>query len=189
MWVLDEVAPDWRGLAVYECSPGGQASEKLARECARYQSSHYLPDVPRGQTSGGVRSEDLESLTYSDRCFDVVVTQDVFEHVLRPHRAFREVERVLKPGGLHVFTLPQYPRPTSLVRALPSADGVEHVLPADFHADPVTRDGALVVTEWGDDLANFIEEHTGMQTTSRWVRDRRLGLDGDLTGVFVSKKG
>ena len=43
--------------------------------------------------------------------FDLVVTQDVLEHVLDPARA-AEIARTLRPGGAHVFTVPWYHQPT-----------------------------------------------------------------------------
>jgi hypothetical protein len=45
-------------------------------------------EVNRRMASG---SEDLEALTFPDESFDLVITQDVFEHVLRPAKAFAEI--------------------------------------------------------------------------------------------------
>ena len=36
------------------------------------------------------------------------VTQDVLEHVFHPDRAIAEIHRVLKPGGMHIFTAPKH---------------------------------------------------------------------------------
>ena len=44
-------------------------------------------------------NQNLEKLTYEDESFDVVITQDVFEHINEPFQAFKEIARVLKPGG------------------------------------------------------------------------------------------
>lgn len=38
--------------------------------------------------------------------YDVVAFNDVFEHLPRPEQAIRDVERLLKPGGLAVINLP-----------------------------------------------------------------------------------
>ena len=51
-----------------------------------------------------IRCENLENLTFSDNTFDIFITQDVFEHIFDPITASKEIMRVLKPGGSHVFT-------------------------------------------------------------------------------------
>jgi len=38
--------------------------------------------------------------------FDLVITQDFFEHVLRPAKAFAEIARTLKPGGALIYAVP-----------------------------------------------------------------------------------
>src|SRR5579862_2545780 len=97
IYALQICYPGWRDLRIFESSPGGASSEKLARECASYQSAHFFPDVAPGEFKDGVRCENLEALTFGDSVFDLVVTQDVFEHVFHPDAAFREIARVLAP--------------------------------------------------------------------------------------------
>jgi len=38
-----------------------------------------------------------------DESFDLVITQDFFEHVLRPAK---EIARTLKSGGAHIYAVP-----------------------------------------------------------------------------------
>ena len=91
MHMLATLFPHWRDLAIHESSPGGAASQKLQAECPQYLPTHFWPGVAPGQSKYGVRCEDLERLTFPDDSFDLVVTQDVFEHVLQPAKAFAEV--------------------------------------------------------------------------------------------------
>ena len=79
-----EVAPNWRAQDVYESSPAAALSAKLATEGGFYTWSHFVPSQPLGTIVDHLRSENLECLTFDDEAFDIVVTQDVFEHVLRP---------------------------------------------------------------------------------------------------------
>lgn len=189
MATLGECFPNWRALEIYEAGGYGPSSDKLRRECLRYVCSQYQPAWGRGEVRDGIRSEDLEALTFEDERFDVVVTQDVFEHVLRPERAFAEIARILRTGGAHVFSVPLYERPETVVRAVPAeGGGVTHLLEPDYHKDPVDWRGALVIREWSPDIAEFIYRHSGLTTTIFRVRDRRLGVDGEHREILVSRK-
>ncbi len=47
-----------------------------------------------------------ESIPYPDASFDVVVSDNVFEHLDNPLAVFREVHRVLRPGGVLLAKTP-----------------------------------------------------------------------------------
>jgi SAM-dependent methyltransferase len=49
-----------------------------------------------------------EALPFGDASFDLVLSYDVFEHVDDPVRAFRELRRVLRPGGHAWLVFPTY---------------------------------------------------------------------------------
>jgi len=127
--VLNLCYPAWRDLSIFESSPGGTGSEKLKRECARYIPSHFGPGIELGAVFQGIRCEDLTRLTFPDDSFDLVVTQDVFEHVLQPDRAFSEVARVLRPGGSHVFTVRFVQGHATFVRAEMTPVGLHYLAP------------------------------------------------------------
>lgn len=124
----------------------------------RLVGSEYLgPEIPRGarRQVGGqtVRHEDLTALTWPDRSFDLVVTQDVFEHIPDYRAAFREIARVLRPAGRLVFTIPFfYDLATTRIRARLAADGIEHLLPPEIHGNPVSAEGSLCFQNFGWDI-------------------------------------
>jgi SAM-dependent methyltransferase len=147
------------------------------------------PVLPRFTEGAIQRSEDLEALTFEDECFDIVITQDVFEHVLRPGKAFAEIARTLKPGGAHVYTVPYYRGKKTVVRAKPNGlGGVAHLMPPDYHGNPIDEAGSLVITEWGDELCDFVFRSCGMTTTIFNFYDPRLGLKGEFLDVLISRK-
>ncbi len=47
-----------------------------------------------------------EAIPYPDSTFDVVFAGNVLEHLVCPERVFREVSRVLKPGGVFMVKTP-----------------------------------------------------------------------------------
>jgi len=102
--------------------------------------------VPRGGERNGVRNEDVTRLTFTDGAFDLVVTNDVLEHVPAYQEAYRELFRVLAPGGLLVFTVPfDMNRDDHLIRATLNPSGeIEHLLPPEYHGDPVDPQGGVL---------------------------------------------
>lgn len=49
---------------------------------------------------------DMEGLPFTDEYFDLIISQDVFEHLKNPYKVFGEFSRILKPGGHIVFLTP-----------------------------------------------------------------------------------
>ncbi len=99
--VLDDTFPDWRNRKIYESSSDWGKGRKFAlKHCQDYQYSYFYEEKKPGAIlNDSCTNQNLEQLTFADESFDVVITQDVFEHINDPFRAFREIERVLKPGG------------------------------------------------------------------------------------------
>lgn len=191
MLVLEDVRPTWRELRMHESSPMTRgASKVLAGQCSNYDSSQFLPEVKSGDVLDGVLCEDLEAMSFDSASLDVLITQDVMEHILDPGAALEEMARVLRPGGVHVCTFPWYPwiGPTR-TRGRRGADGrVEHLLPEQHHASPVSGGRALVTTDWGTDLTDRVEE-AGLSCEVRHVsQDRSRGMDGEFLNVFVFSK-
>ena len=186
--VLQAYVPNWRDLHIHESSPGGASSAKILRECRRCTQTYYFPDTPPGTFKDGHRCEDLEKQTFPDETFDLIITQDVLEHILDPAAAFAEVARTLKPGGCHVFTLPWYYWKGTVLRAVRNGNEIRHLAEPEFHGNPIDPHGSLVVTEWGWDMSDFIYRASGMTTTVIRIVDRYRGIDGEFVEVFISRK-
>ena len=189
--VLEQVVPDWRELRLHESSPGRpECARRIASQCPGYLVTNFHPDAEPGAIVDGFRSENLESLTFDDESFDVVITQDVMEHVLDPARAFREIARTLRPGGHHVFTTPVcMAMTTSQPRARRGSDGeVELLAPPEYHGTPVDPKGALVTMLYGADIASFVEEACGLPTTIHRPGDPHRGIVGEFLEVVVTAK-
>lgn len=189
--VLTQLRPDWRKLKIHESSPGTAASRRLQDQAPGYLASQYDPSIPWGSThERGWRSEDLERQTFADASFDLVITQDVMEHVFAPDRAMREIARTLKPGGMHICTVPIVNKEgPSVRRARRLADGtVEHLLEPVFHGNPMDPNGSLVTVDWGYDIAAYWDAASGLSTTIFTIDDPGRGIQAEYIEVLVSRK-
>lgn len=139
-WIETETA---KRLGVLEINEAGTLGPTLSRLPGRILASY--PDV------------DIHALPYADASFDVVVHSDTLEHVARPIRALAECRRVLRPGGLIVFTVPVIVGRLTQDRAglppsyhgLPGTDAADYVVHTEYGADMwthVIRAGFSAVT-------------------------------------------
>lgn len=64
------------------------------------------PRVERNPFLDEGRVSDAGEIPYPDDEFDLVISDNVLEHLAEPLEVFREVRRVLKPGGLFLFKTP-----------------------------------------------------------------------------------
>jgi hypothetical protein len=187
--VLSLVRPDWPLQRTWELAPAGPASDRLRRECAQYMGSHYWPDVPPGTLVDGVRCEDLEHPTLVDGSIDIIVSSDVFEHIIDVDAAHAQIARVLSEGGVHIWTTPQNRGlEVSSPRVRRTPDGLVFLEPAIYHGDPVNADGALVTFDWGADLPDRVMAASGLRTTVIRLESRTHGLLGEYLEVFVSHR-
>ena len=76
--------------------------------------SEYFPDHPTGTVVEGVLNQDIQKLTFPDSAFDLVTSNQVFEHVPDDMAGYREIYRVLRPGGAMIFSVPLYDTPATL---------------------------------------------------------------------------
>jgi len=190
MLTIDRWMPDWRAAVIHESSPCHRsASFRLATECPAYVGSQFFEDHPGEPVVKGIRNENLERLSFADESIDLHVTQDVFEHVLDPDAAYREIGRTLRPGGMHMFTVPlvNKHRP-SVTRARLDADGISNLLPPEYHGNPVGDGRALVVTDWGYDICDRIFRASGLFTHILHIDDMQHGIRAEYIEILITVK-
>jgi SAM-dependent methyltransferase len=127
---------------------------------AEVHGSEYLGHEYKGGTRiNGIRHEDVMNLSYPDQSFDLIVSNDVLEHIPDPQRAFRECFRVLKPAGTMLATFPFHvANEATLVRARLVGEKVEHLLAPQYHGNPVSSEGSLVFQDFGWDLLDVMRD-------------------------------
>jgi SAM-dependent methyltransferase len=144
-----------RRTAVYELSSRGALCRYLRRQFTRVTVSELWDDVPPGSLRGGVQCQDVQQLTYPDASFDLVTSTEVFEHVPDDRRAFAEVYRVLRPGGLLVFTVPLMDTGPTLERAEIRYNRIVHLVTPEYHGDRLRgRRGVLAFRTYGPDITD-----------------------------------
>jgi SAM-dependent methyltransferase len=192
LYALKLFYPEWRTLKIHESSPVDRAASlKMRKECPGYLASHFDPKIPFGtmDPDGRYRCEDLEHQTFPAESFDLVVTQDVFEHLFNPDLAIREIARTLRPGGAHIATVPMVMKEQPSRRRARLSDGkVIHELPPEYHGNPISADGSLVTFDWGFDLADYLGEASGLSMKLLFIDDLHLGLRAQYLEVLVCRK-
>jgi len=146
-WSLKDSLSYFEEITIYEAQAHGPVHDLLSL-LPNYYCSEFFDDVEPGRMDDrGIRCENLEELTFEDDFFDLVITQDVFEHVKNPFKGFFELHRVLKPSGRHIFTVPVHEGRKTRQR--------DPGLPV-YHGDPLREEGSYVYTDFGMDLPELL---------------------------------
>jgi len=126
-------------------------------------TSIFRPQEKLGLKLGpNTSNQNLEQLTFSDNSFDIVITSDVMEHVRLDDRAHQEIRRVLKPGGVYLFTVPHgRVKPETIIRVAvtdpldPSKD--EFLMEKEYHGDANSLERkSLCYRTYGTNLDNYL---------------------------------
>lgn len=189
--MLNAKRPSWRSLAIHECSPVNRGiSTVLSRECRDYTPTHFFRNEDPGKLVGSFRNENLEAQTFDDETFDIVLSQDVMEHVNRPELVVREVKRTLKPGGVYLFTTPTFKGKSETERRAEYLDNgeVQFFAEPDYHGNPIDAEGSLVTFHYGYDLPELIYNWCGLNVeVTRWWSPAQ-GIMGKFTEVYCCTK-
>ena len=189
--LVDEAS--FRKLDLAEINSAGALHAALERH-PRLRYSEFQEGAEPGQDVDGVRSEDLCRLTYSNGTFDLVLTADTLEHVPDYRRALREIRRVLRPGGRHVFTVPVVPtRSETVARVVMGTKGeLVYRMPPQYHgrgsgplslASPARGD-FLAYHDFGMDILDVLHS-AGFAPEVHFYRRSDPGLDAAL--VFCAE--
>ena len=173
-------------IQIYDMAADNVFSRYL-RSYGNYRSSDFFPEIPAGQLiRENLFCQNVEQLTFTNESFDLVVSEDVFEHVRDYKKGFHEVARVLKPGGHHIFTVPCYFDKKTLIRVDTTGTQDVYLMPPEYHGDAV-RGQILAYRTFGLDIFDDLSE-CGFNTelfTSRYM-DQASGIFDSF--VFVATK-
>ncbi len=120
-------------------------------------NSEYIDNVPSGEYKDGILSQDLTNSSFGDNYFDIVITEDVLEHIPDYKKVFSEIYRILKPEGVHFFSMPyHYDKYTTEKFDCISGEIILHE-PIEYHGDPF-RGKIPCFIDYGVDIFNILSE-------------------------------
>jgi len=191
MHIIETLYPDWEGAYIHESSPSeGGASAKIKRLCNNYIASQFYMGKKPGEYEGLFRNEDLSNQSFDNEIFDMVVTQDVLEHVFNAEKVFCEIARTLKPEGFHIFTVPlvNKEKPTEKTAEINKDGTLTYFTPPEYHGNPIDCNGSLVTYKWGYDIVDIIQKSCNMVSEIYTLDDIGLGIRAEYIDVIVSRK-
>ncbi len=107
-------------LSVAEINSCGKLHNILAKipdiSYSEYPPARILPRIYFSIKR--IRNEDITSLSYPDKSFDLVLHSEVLEHISDVDKAIFECRRILKPNGICLFTTPFIPDRKTKQRAI-----------------------------------------------------------------------
>lgn len=126
---------------------------------------------------GRLEHQDMQHLSYKDASFDLVLHSDVLEHIPDPFQAMREVHRVLKPGGVCLFSTPIFSNRYENLQTAYLRNG-EPVFTGEpkYHGDPLSAKGVPVFHEFG---LNLIDDMKALGFKASYLIELSL-----LGGIF-----
>ena len=152
----------------------------------RKKFDYYGTEFDPAKIAAGTQPRDyadFQKLHFDADTFDIVVASDVFEHIRRDADAMREVQRVLKPGGHLILTVPyDHERAQTIQRVDTSGPTDVHLLPAHYHGG---GGHTLAYREYGRDLSNLLSA-SGFFVQREVVEVPEMGITSQ--SVFVARK-
>jgi ubiquinone/menaquinone biosynthesis C-methylase UbiE len=176
---LDRLVP--RGGAWLDIGAGhrihngwkGVSSEELASRAGYLAGCDVGTDVLNHPHLHDKRVADAAQLPWPDATFDLVSANMVVEHLAKPEAVFREVHRVLKPGGAFVFVTPNRKHPIIMLAAFLVPPAVRRIY------------GIMIERRAAEDV--FVTEYrcNTVRDISRLAQ--RIGFNVDVLEAFVSE--
>jgi len=151
--------------------------------------SEYLEDSDLA-VNPNIPHQDLCALTFASESFDLVLCNELFEHVQHLDRALSEIARVLRPGGRMLATCPlAFGQEESIVKAVsdPKTGEIKLLGERELHGDPIRpSEGSLVFRIPGWEMLEQLKEAGFAQTHVHHIASWKFGVVGsDLPGLLV----
>jgi SAM-dependent methyltransferase len=141
---------------VWEMSTYGATLEFLRRQNVTVYTSEYFPDKNSGEVINGVVNQDVQITSFPDDHFDLITSNQVFEHVVDDVKGYKECFRILKRKGALIFSVPLFDIPATQQLACVAEGKVVHMAPPEYHSSRVTGSNS-VLTYWRHSIHDIRE--------------------------------
>ena len=191
MLTIDKYYPNWNELSIHESAPSDDSlSNKLKDNCKSFTATQYYRGQPNGKIINGFRNEDLENQTFKDESFDIVITQDVMEHIYEPEKAFMEIARTLKKGGACIFNVPiiNKHKETEIWATKGKGGKPEFLKNPEYHKNPVDLEGSPVTMHRGFDIVDYIKKRAAWKLIIEYINNLGYGIRAEYIEVLVTVK-
>lgn len=189
--IFDLFSNTYESDSVYIMEQTTQQYKYLKERYPKLIGSEYLGSaVPLGTADPrGIRNEDATMLTFSNESMASILSFDVFEHIFNYRAAFRECFRVLKPEGTLIFTVPfDVNAEGNLERAAILENGeLHHILPAEYHGDPLSKDGVLCFRYYGWNMLDELKRVGFREAVGLIFNSEKMGYCTNQI-IFYCKK-
>ncbi len=174
---------------IHNTESSGALHQYLKINCQNYSCSEYFgSQYQSGEMVNGVMHQDLMNISFSANSLDYLLSSDVFEHIPDPYQAFKEIHRVLRPGGKHIFTVPFHQTLfEDDIRAKIENGQIIHLHDPIYHGDPVRPEGILVYTIFSLEMLVKLSR-LGFVTKMHRLYAPQFGIWGDNAVIFESIK-
>ena len=149
LWSIKKLSRPSKEFKVLHLNQTNNLSSAL-REVSQVTETIFQPEEPFGKTIGGLLNQDICRLTFRSSQFDLAIHSEILEHLHDYQQALSEVQRVLKPGGIQIYTVPiLFSRMTRRRSKLDETKKTINVLPSSFHG---CEKEFPVIWEFGSDF-------------------------------------
>ena len=189
--LMDLVADLYPDSRIYLTEQVTSLFRAVQRQYPNCVGSEYLGETcaPGVVNAEGVRNEDLERLSFADQSFNLVMSFDVLEHVVDARRSMQEVFRCLDHGGTFLWTAPfDSGKKQNTVRAALKDGKIVHLMPPEYHGDPMNPDGVLCFRYFGWDILDELRAVGFRDAYVVLLHSEMYGYVGNPLSFFVAKK-
>ncbi len=150
---LTEAIPGLRNHKILYTAASGSIHSVL-KQLPGYFCGEYFDNVSSGEYVDGIMSVDLKVSPFVDNFFDLIISEDVLVYIDNVNMAFREVNRILKTQGIHIFSVPFHHNKRTQDRTY---------MHNKIYGNPYRQQERLVYTDFGENIEDIVNEF-GMYT-------------------------
>jgi len=160
MWISLDYLESIQNPKIYVQEPVGPFYQYLKERFpdlvgSEYFGENYMP----GELVNGIRHEDCMHLSFEDESINMIISNDIFEHIPDVELAFKESYRVLTHGGAMALSIPFNVSNTSTFKRASIENGcvIHHAAPI-YHGSLLASEGALVYYDFGHDILDMLDK-------------------------------